>query len=224
MRGYWGPVLAILWKDLLLEARTREVIVPVLLFAVLVVVVFNFAIEPRPALVAVVAPGVLWLAFVFAGAMGLTRTFALEKEDGGIEGLMLCPVGRDVLYVGKMLGSLVFLLIVEALTLPVFAALFNLPIWQPELWLLVVLATIGLSAVGTAFSAMVANTRAREVLLPVLFFPILVPVIIAAVEATGAIIEGDAWGGYSRWLGLVAAFDAIFLVIGAITFDYILGE
>ena len=132
MRSYWGPVLAILWKDLLLEARTREVIVPVLLFAVLVVVVFNFAIEPRPALVAVVAPGVLWLAFVFAGAMGLTRTFALEKEDGGIEGLMLCPVGRDVLYVGKMLGSLVFLLIVEALTLPVFAALFNLPIWQPE--------------------------------------------------------------------------------------------
>ena len=224
MRGYWGPVLAILWKDLLLEARTREVIVPVLLFAVLVVVVFNFAIEPRPALVAVVAPGVLWLAFVFAGAMGLTRTFALEKEDGGVEGLMLCPVGRDVLYVGKMLGSLVFLLVVEALTLPVFAALFNLPIWQPELWLLVLLATIGLSAVGTAFSAMAVNTRAREVLLPVLFFPVLVPVIIAAVEATGAIIEGDAWSGYSRWLGLIAAFDVIFLVIGAITFDYVLGE
>ena len=224
MRDFWGPVLAILWKDLLLEARTREVIVPVLLFAVLVVVVFNFAIEPRPALVAVVAPGVLWLAFVFAGAMGLTRTFALEKEDGGVEGLMLCPVGRDVLYVGKMLGSLVFLLVVEALTLPVFAALFNLPIWQPELWLLVVLATIGLAAVGTVFSAMVANTRAREVLLPVLFFPILVPVIIAAVEATGAIIEGDAWNSYSRWLGLTAAFDAVFLVLGAITFDYVLGE
>ena len=224
MRDFWGPVLAILWKDLLLEARTREVIVPVLLFAVLVVVVFNFAIEPRPALVAVVAPGVLWLAFVFAGAMGLTRTFALEKEDGGVEGLMLCPVGRDVLYVGKVLGSLVFLLVVEALTLPVFAALFNLPIWQPELWLLVVLATIGLAAVGTVFSAMVANTRAREVLLPVLFFPILVPVIIAAVEATGAIIEGDAWNSYSRWLGLTAAFDAVFLVLGAITFDYVLGE
>ena len=224
MRDFWGPVLAILWKDLLLEARTREVIVPVLLFAVLVVVVFNFAIEPRPALVAVVAPGVLWLAFVFAGAMGLTRTFALEKEDGGVEGLMLCPVGRDVLYVGKVLGSLVFLLVVEALTLPVFAALFNLPIWQPELWLLVVLATVGLAAVGTVFSAMVANTRAREVLLPVLFFPILVPVIIAAVEATGAIIEGDAWNSYSRWLGLTAAFDAVFLVLGAITFDYVLGE
>ena len=224
MRAYLGPVLAILWKDLLLEARTREVIVPVLLFAVLVVVVFNFAIEPRPALVAVVAPGVLWLAFVFASAMGLTRTFALEKEDGGIEGLMLCPVGRDVIYVGKMLGGLIFLLVVEALTLPIFAALFNLPIWQPELWLLVVLATIGLSAIGTAFSAMAVNTRAREVLLPVLFFPILVPVIIAAVEATGAIIEGDAWESYSRWLGLVAAFDAIFLVLGAITFDYVLGE
>ena len=224
MRSFWGPVLAILWKDLLLEARTREVIVPVLLFAVLVVVVFNFAIEPRPALVAVVAPGVLWLAFVFAGAMGLTRTFALEKEDGGVEGLMLCPVGRDVLYVGKVLGSLVFLLVVEALTLPIFAALFNLPIWQPELWLLVVLATIGFAAVGTAFSAMAVNTRAREVLLPVLFFPILVPVIIAAVEATGAIIEGDAWSSYSRWLGLTAAFDAVFLVVGAITFDYVLGE
>ena len=224
MRAFWGPVAAILWKDLLLEARTREVIVPVLLFAVLVVVVFNFAIEPRPALVAVVAPGVLWIAFVFAGAMGLTRTFALEKEDGGIEGLMLCPVGRDVLYVGKVLGSLVFLLVVEALTFPVFAALFNLPIWQLELWLLALLATIGFAAVGTAFSAMAANTRAREVLLPVLFFPILVPVIIAAVDATGAIFEGDAWSDYSRWLGLIAAFDAVFLVLGAITFDYVLGE
>ena len=197
---------------------------PILVFALLVVVVFNFAVNPRPALVPLVAPGILWVAFTFAGVLGLSRIFALEKESGGIQGMMLAPVSRDILYMGKLLGGVLFMLAVELVTLPIFLLLFDLPLWQPELWLIAVLATAGFGAVGTTFSAMAVNTRAREIMLPLLFFPIVVPVIISAVEATGGVIRGDAWSDYSRWLGLMAAFDVVFLVIGAMTFDFILGE
>lgn len=222
--GWWTPVLAILWKDLLLESRTREMVTPILVFAFLVIVVFNFVIDPNPTLVEAVAPGVLWVAFTFAGMLGLNRTFAMEKEHGGIEGLMLCPVGRDLVYLGKMLGAFLFILVVEFLMLPVFAAIFNLPLLEPGLWLITVLATFGFATVGATFSAMAVNTRAREILLPILFFPIAMPVIIAATEATRAVLAGDSFSEYSRWLQLIAAFDVVFVVVAAITFDFVLGE
>lgn len=221
---WWTPILAILWKDVLLESRTREMVMPILVFSFLVIVVFNFVIDPKPALVAAVAPGVLWVAFTFAGMLGLNRSFAMEKERGGIEGLMMCPVGRDLIYLGKMLGTFLFILVVELIMLPVFAAIFNLPLFEPGLWLITVLATFGFATVGATFSAMAVNTRAREILLPILFFPIAVPVIIAAAEATRAVLAGDSFGDYARWLQLMAAFDVIFVVIAALTFDFVLGE
>jgi heme exporter protein B len=221
---WWTPVLAIIWKDVLLESRTREMVMPILVFAFLVIVVFNFVIDPNPTLVAAVAPGVLWVAFTFAGMLGLNRSFSMEKERGGIEGLMLCPVGRDLIYLGKMLGTFMFILIVEFIMLPVFAVLFNLPLFEPGLWLITVLATFGFASVGATFSAMAVNTRAREILLPILFFPIAVPVIIAAAEATRAVLAGDSFGDYSRWIQLMAAFDVVFVVIAALTFDFVLGE
>ncbi|MBI4336845.1 MAG: heme exporter protein CcmB [Chloroflexi bacterium] len=217
-------MLAVLWKDLMLEARSREVVAPMLLFALLVVVVFTFAVDPRPALVAAVAPGALWVSFTFAGILGLTRTFALEKEKGGMEGLMLTPVGRDVLYTGKLLGSFLFMLLAEAVMLPVFAALFNFPLLVPGFWVLLVLATLGFAAVGVIFSAMAVNTRAREIMLPVLFFPIAVPVIIAAVQATGSVVRGEGWSEYSRWIALTSVFDVVFLAVAATTFGFVLEE
>ena len=218
------PILAILWKDILLESRTREMVMPILVFSFLVIAVFNFVIDPKPALVAAVAPGVLWVAFTFAGMLGLNRSFAMEKEHGGIEGLMMSPVGRDLIYLGKMLGTFFFILVVELIMLPVFAAIFNLPLFEPGLLLITVLATFGFATVGATFSAMAVNTRAREILLPILFFPIAVPVIIAAAEATRAVLAGDSFGDYSRWLQLMAAFDVMFVVIAALTFDFVLGE
>ncbi|MBI4233016.1 MAG: heme exporter protein CcmB [Chloroflexi bacterium] len=224
MRGFWRPVLAILWKDLLLEARTREVVVPVLVFALLIVVIFAFVFEPKPSLVAAVAPGVLWVSFTFAGVLGLNRTFSLEKEKGGIEGLMLSPVSRDVLFTGKLLSCTLSMLAVEVVMLPLFSMLFNLPLLLPPLWLVAALATLGFASVGVLFSAMAVNTRAREIMLPVLFFPVAVPVIIAAVEASGAILRGEGWGEFRRWLQLTAAFDMLFLVISALTFHFVLEE
>src|SRR3990172_9911725 len=143
---YWRKVTAIVWKDALSEMRTKEILSSVLVFALLVIVTFNFAFNASKEVLAVVAPGILWVAFTFAGVLSLTRAFVIEKEDGCLEGLLSCPVGRDVIYVGKMLGSLLFMVVVEAIALPVFALLFNLPVLSPQLLTITLMATIGFAA------------------------------------------------------------------------------
>lgn len=215
----WGLV----WKDLLLEVRSRELVLPLLVFVVSLVVLFTFAFEPRPALVPILAPGVLWSTLTFLGTLGFIRLFALEREQGGLEGLLSCPVPRSIIYSGKLLASLLFLLGVEAVLLPVFSALFGLPFLLPRLWLATFLSTLGFCAVGVVFSAVSVHTRAREVLLPVLFFPIALPVIIAGLATTSAILKGEG-EATARWISLIIAFDTLFLVVGGALFDFILGE
>ncbi len=218
------PVFAILIKDLLLEFRTKDILVSMLLFGLLVIVVFNFAIDPTPRMVATVAPGILWVSFTFGGVLGLNRSFGLEKDRGNLHGLMLAPVGRDILYFGKMLGNFVFMLIVEAIVYPAFAILFNLPILIPGFIPVAILATLAISAVGTVFSAMAVNTRSREVMLPALFFPVIVPVIIGAVEATGILLGTEDESSFLRWATFLAVFDAVFLVVCPVAFNFILEE
>ncbi len=222
MKKSAGKVLAILWKDILSELRTRDIVVSVLVFALLVIVIFNFAFEPER--VGLVASGVLWVALTFAGVLGLSRSFILEKDNGCLEGLMLCPVDRGAIYFGKMLGSLTFILVVAVIVLPIFFILFNLPIFQPALVLIVVLATIGFASVGTLFSALAVNTKAREIMLPILFFPIVTPVIIAAVKATGLVLAGESWSSLASWLQVMAAFDIIFVVVSSLVFEFIIEE
>ncbi len=217
-------VFAIVWKDILSEIRSREIGGSVLVFCLLVVVIFNFALESDENTIGLAAPGILWVSFTFAGVLGLNHIFAAEKENSCLEGLMLCPVERHIIYWGKLLGSFVFMLVVEAVITPIFLALYNLPILLPRLALIIVLATLGFVSVGTLFSAMAANTRAREIMLPVLFLPIIIPVIIAAVKATGLIIDGEPWGELSAWLQIIIAFDVIFLVISALVFEFVVEE
>jgi len=224
MKVQLGKVFAILWKDILSELRTKDVATSVLVFALLVIVIFNFAFEPGTEQKGLVAPGILWVAFTFAGVLSLGRSFVLEKEKGCMEGLMLCPVHRDVIYLGKMLGSLAFMLIVEAIVFPIFLMLFDLPLFMPRLGLIAILATVGFVSVGTLFSALAVNTRAREVMLPILFFPVVTPVIIAAVKASGLILEGGAWSDMSSWLQILVAFDVVFLVVSALVFEYVIEE
>ena len=224
MKDYMRPAFAILVKDLLLELRTRDIMVSMVLFGLLVIVVFNFAIDPTPSMVAAVAPGILWVSFTFGGVLGLNRSFGLEKDRGNLHGLMLAPVSRDALYFGKLLGNFLFMVIVEAIVYPAFAIIFNLPLWIPELIPIVLLATLAISAVGTLFSAMSVNTRSREVMLPALFFPVIVPVIIGAVEATGMLLSPEDDGSLIRWIGFLAVFDAVFLVVCPAVFGMILEE
>lgn len=222
MKDFLYPVLTILWKDVLLETRSKDIVVSVAVFALLVIVVFNFAVSPTPQTVTFVAPGILWIAITFGGVLGLNRSFALEKEGGNIHGLMTAPVGRDVIFFGKMLSIFLFMVVVEALIFPVFAVMYNFSLLMPGLIPIALLATLAIATVGTVFSAMAVNTRSREVMMPVLFFPVLVPALVAAVEASASVIQGD--GSFTRWLPFLAVFDAIFLVVAPVVFQFVLEE
>jgi heme exporter protein B len=223
---YVRQLRALIWKEFLVEVRGRETVLAGVVFALLVLVIFNFAFDLRVESVAAVAPGVLWVTVTFAGVVGLGRAFAVERDRRTLDGLLLAPVDRSALYLAKVVASLVSMLIVEAAALPVFIALFNLSVDLPLLILALVLGTLGLAGVGTLFAALAAHTRAREVLLPLLLFPVQVPVILATVKSTGAAIRvpGVEAPDVSQWLGLLVAFDALFLGLSVLLFDYAIEE
>lgn len=222
--NFWKKAFAITWKDVLSELRAREIIFSVVVFTLLVVVIFNFTFTTGQQSAAAVAPGILWATFTFAGVLSLNRSFILEKEEGCLEGLMISPLSRESIYLGKMLASLIFMLVVEAVALPAFALLFNLDIVSWQLITVTVLTTVGFVAVGTMFSALAVNTKAREMVLPILFLPIVVPIIIAAVKASGMALAGAPWSDMSSWLGIIIAFDVVFLVVPALIFTYVIEE
>jgi heme exporter protein B len=224
--GYLRKITAIIWKDIVAELRTKDMFSAMFVFAVLVIVIFNFAFDLRVSgeRVRQVAPGALWVAFAFAGVLGLNRAFVLEKDRGCLEGLLLAPVDHTAIYFGKMISTTLFMLIVEALMLPVFTAFFGVNLFNAGLLVTVVLGTVGFASVGTILSAMTAQTRAREVLLPILLLPVAAPVLIAAVKATAGILDGLSTAEISRWWQLLLAFDVIFPAIAFMTFDYVVKE
>lgn len=221
---YWQKALTITWKDTLSELHTKEIISSVLVFTLLVIIIFNFAFSADPDTSRLVAPGILWATFAFAGVLGLNRSFIPEKEEGCLEGLMMCPVNREVIYWGKMLSSLLFMLVIEAIALPIFALLFNVPVISWPLITVTFLATVGFVSVGSLFSALAVNTRARELVLPILFLPIVVPVVISAVKVSEMALSGRPWASLLPWLGIIMAFDAIFLVVSYIIFSFVIEE
>jgi len=218
---FLSKTLAIIWKDVLAELRTKEMFSSMFVFALLLIVIFNFSFDLRVEKVAEVAPGVLWVTFAFAGTLELNRALSSEIEGARLDGLLLAPMERSTIYFGKMLGNLLFISATEAVMLPIFSAIFNLNLIQPAFLLTVFLGTVGFAAVGTLLSAMAANTRAREVMLPVLLFPIILPVVISAVKLTAGIFDGLPWASLASWLRLLVGFDVIFLTVSYMTFDYI---
>lgn len=192
------------------------------MFALLVLVIFNFAFDLHVDNKSVVAPGALWVAFIFASLLGLGRTIAAEREQGSMDRLLLCPVDRKAIYLAKLLGNLLFIGVVEIIALPVYAALFDVPLLAGGLVPIVLLGTLGIAIIGTLFATMAAETRARELLLPILVFPLIVPVVIGAVRATEALLVPSA--NEPPWLGLIIAFDIIFLSVSMLTFQYVIEE
>ena len=219
---FFEQVWAILWKDLRSEFRNRQMLIGMGMFALLVLIIFNFAFDLRVDNKAAVAPGALWVAFVFASLLGLGRTIAAEREQGSLDRLLLSPVSRKAIYLAKLLGNVLFIGIVELVAVPVFAILFDVPLATGLLIPIVLLGTLGIAAVGTLFSALTASSQAREMLLPILIFPLIVPIVIGAVRATGSLMI--AVSNEPPWLGLIAAFDVIFLSISLLTFEYIVDE
>ena len=226
MTSYFGRVMYIALKDLKVEVRSKERLYSMMVFSILVMVIFNFAFDPGAEYIKEVAPGILWVALVFSATLGLNKTFASEKEQDCLQGLMLSPLDRSGIYFGKVLSNTLLSLIVAMLTLPFFAVFFNISlvkIFLP-LTLVVVLATIGFIAVGTLFAAISVGVKRGEMILPILLFPIEVPVIIAAVKATSMILDGRMLVDYSMWLKILVLFDIIFLMVSFVTFDYLVEE
>jgi len=212
------------WKDVLVERRSKQTTGTLLFFAVLLLFVFQFTLGPDRERLTAVLPGVLWLGFILAGLLGLGRTFVAECEHDCWEGLLLAPGDKGAIYLGKLAGNLLLMLAVEAILVALFAIFFNLDLVGvlPGLAVVVGLGTLGFAAVGTLFGAMTAHTRARELLFPVLLLPVQVPVLLATVKATEAVLAGQPLASVAHWLQLLVAADVIYIVIGLLSFDFVL--
>ena len=223
---HMSHIKSILYKDLLLELRNKDIITSMLIFALTVVVIFNFVFDPGSEEMKASAPGILWVAFAFASNLGLSRSFAREQENSNMQGLLLCPVDRSVIFTAKLLGNLIFISLVEVVTLPIMIVLFDLDIGShlPLLLLILLLGTIGFATVGTLFSAIAANTRSREVMLPIMLFPVTVPVILAAIKSTAYLLAGREFADIWSWVRLLLIFDILYFVACFLLYEYVVEE
>jgi len=223
--SYLKKVAAIIAKDIAAELRTREMLSSMGVFAILVIIVFNFAFElTERQIIETATPGALWVTIIFAGMLGLNRSLSVEMDKGCLDGLLLTPVDRSAIFFGKALGNALFMLIVEAIVLPLFVVFFNVPLVQPWVILIVVLGTLGFAGVGTLLSSMAVNTRAREVMLPILLFPVAMPELIAAVKATAGAMMGLPVSEWQQWLSLLIVFDVVLIAVSFMVFEYVVEE
>ena len=214
----------VVWKDLVSELRSRETLSSMLFFALIVILVFSFSFAMDQDAAQQLIAGIIWVSFAFTGIIGLGKSFSAELQNDAIEYLQMSPAPKGAIYLGKMIGNFLFMLVVEVMLFPLFVLFFNLDIVDEIGLLLLIfsLATLGLSAIGTLFSALTVQIRAREVMLPVLLLPLAVPVMIAAVEATRGILSGQPLSIYSQWVELLMVFDVIFTVASFWLFELIL--
>ena len=222
--SFLKATFAIVWKDLAAELRSRELFSAMLVFSLLVILIFNFALELDIKTRQSVTAGVLWVTFAFAGTLGLNRSMAIEKDRGCLDGLLLAPVDRTAIYFGKALSNLVFMLIVEAIVLPVYSFLYDINLFKPGLLLVILLGSIGYTVVGTLLASMSVQARTRDVLLPILHLPVAIPVLIAAVKASGGYLTGDAYSSILPWINLLVVYDVIFVAIAYMVFDFVVEE
>ena len=222
--SFLKATFAIIWKDVAAEFRSREIFSAMLVFSLLVILIFNFALELDIVTRQSVTAGVLWVTFAFAGTLGLNRSMAVEKDRGCLDGLLLAPVDRAAIYFGKVISNLVFMLIVEAIVLPVYSFLYNVNLFNPGLLLVILLGSIGYIAVGTLLASMAIQARTRDVLLPILLFPVTIPVLIAAVKASEGFLAGSDFSTIYAPLSLLIGYDVIFTAIPYMVFDYVVEE
>jgi heme exporter protein B len=222
--SFLKAMMAIVRKDLAAEFRSRELLSAMLVFSLLVILIFNFALELDVKVRESVTAGILWTTFAFAGTLGLNRSMAVEKDRGCMDGLLLAPVDRSAIYFGKAVSNLAFMLIVEAIVLPVYSMLYNINLFQPGLLLVILLGSVGYISVGTLLAAMSVQTRTRDVMLPILLFPIAIPVLLASVKASGGFLNGAEFAEILAPLNLLIVYDLIFIAIPLMFFEYVVEE
>lgn len=219
-------MLALLRKDLQIEFRTKETLAALLLLGLLTLVVLSFAFDPGSELRGEAAPGALWVAVVFAGVLGLNRSFLAERDNECLQGLLLCPIDRGTIYLAKTAANFLFMLVAQLVIVPIFVFFFNLPMSFAfaGIFLSLALGLLGFAAIGTLFAAIAVRTRAREVMLPLLLLPLAVPIFIAGVKVTARLLAGKPLADTAAWLNLMVGFDVIFLVVGWLVFEYAVEE
>jgi heme exporter protein B len=222
--AYMRAIWAVVWKDLAAELRSRELLSAMLVFALLVILIFNFALELDARTRYSVTAGVLWVTFAFAGTLGLNRSMAMEKDRGCLDGLLLAPVDRSAIYFGKVVGNLIFMLLVEGFVLPVYSLLYNINLFIPGLIGVILLGSLGYVVVGTLLASMAVQTRTRDVLLPILLFPVVIPLFIAAVKASTGCLQGLDMAEIWPWLNLLIVYDLLFTAVAFMVFDYVVEE
>ncbi len=222
--SFYKALKAVVWKDLMAELRSKELISGMLVFSLLVIFIFNFSLELSPSTRAAVTAGVIWVTIIFAGTIGLNRSMAVEKDRGCLDGLLLAPVDRTAIYFGKSIANWIFMLIVAAIILPIYSLLYNSNVFSPGLILVILLGSEGYVAVGTLLASMAVQARTRDILLPILLFPVIIPILIAAVKASNGFLTGIPFAELTNWIFLLIAYDVIFTSVAFMVFDAIVEE
>ena len=214
----------LLWKDLLLELRRRDSLLTMFFFGTLLLFVFHFAFDMPPDKVSELAPALLWLAFLFTGTLGLAQLFQAERDNHCLDALLLSPLDRGAIFLAKTGFNLILMLTVEVVVIPLFWILFNLSGWNllPQLFLVTLLGTVGFCVLGTITAAITLRARARELLLPLVLFPLMIPVILATIRCMETVLKTGSFGDATPWLRLLIGFDVIFLTIGVLIFDWVI--
>lgn len=221
---YLRRAWAVFWKDFLVERRSKETVNSLIFFAFLLLFLFHFAFGPDRARIEAAFPGLLWLGFLLTGLLGLGRTFLGERENDCLEGLVLAPGDKSAVYLGKVTGAFLLMVLLEVFLLLLFTLFYNLELgWiLPGLVLVGALGALGFAAVGSLFAAITAQVRARELLFPLLLLPVVIPLLLGAVAATDELLHGRLLGDAAHWLALLAGADVIYLTVGLLTFEFIL--
>jgi heme exporter protein B len=217
-------VSALVWKDLLAERRTREILSAMLIFALVVILIFVFAFNLSIDTRRNAAAGVIWATLCFSGTIGLNRSMAIEKEHGGLDGLLLAPVDRVAIFIGKAVTNWIYMVIIAFIILPVYSLFNNTNLISFGIVGVVLVGTLGYSVTGTLLAALALQLRSREMLLPVLLFPVLIPLLLAAIRATTVLLQSGGSGELSTWIALLVAYDLIFIAVSVMVFDKIVEE
>ena len=213
----------LLWKDLLLELRRRDSLLTMFFFGTLLLFVFNFSFDPAPDRIVSMAPGLLWLAFLFTGTLGLAQMFQAERENHNLDALLLSPLDPGAMFLAKAGFNLILMVLVEIVVIPLFWILFNLSSWNllPQIFLVTLLGTVGFCVLGTLMAALTLRARARELLLPLILFPLMIPVVLATIRCMEEVLRAGELSGQTGWLRLLLGFDVVFLTVGVLIFDWV---
>ncbi|MCA9950208.1 MAG: heme exporter protein CcmB [Anaerolineales bacterium] len=221
--SFLGSIWAVVWKDLRIERHTRQTVSIMVMFSVVTVIMFNFALETNMGAVREVSTGLLWATILLAGTLGLNRSLSIERENQTFDALLIAPIQRNAIYLGKVVSITFFTLLLEAILVLLFIVFFNKPFWRPQVLLILTLGTVGYIAAGVIVTSMTIQARSREVLLPVLLLPLALPLVLPAAIATSAYMfpQLPLWGEVQSAVYLVLLYDLLMLSAGLVTYKYV---